>query len=83
MSIETNDQGSEIPQSTVARAARMVSIPMGLAGRGALGIGRQLVGQSSNVVFAEIQEKTAEQLFKSSWRTQRWSDEIWTSALGF
>ena len=64
MSIETNDQGSEIPQSTVARAARMVSIPMGLAGRGALGIGRQLVGQSSNVVFAEIQEKTAEQLFK-------------------
>ena len=64
MPSETNDQGSEIPQSTVARTARMVSIPMGLAGRGALGIGRQLVGQSSNVVFAEIQEKTAEQLFK-------------------
>ncbi|MEI7931372.1 MAG: AarF/UbiB family protein, partial [Actinomycetes bacterium] len=64
MSIEANDQGSEIPQSTVARTARMVSIPMGLAGRGALGIGRQLVGQSSNLVLAEIQEKTAEQLFK-------------------
>jgi len=64
MSIEANDQGSEIPQSTLARSARMVSIPIGLAGRGALGIGRQLVGQSSNVVFAEIQEKTAEQLFK-------------------
>ena len=64
MSSEANKQGSEIPQSTVARTARMVSIPMGLAGRGALGIGRQLVGQSSNVVFAEIQEKTAEQLFK-------------------
>jgi len=64
MSPEANKQGSEIPQSTVARTARMVSIPMGLAGRGALGIGRQLVGQSSNVVFAEIQEKTAEQLFK-------------------
>lgn len=64
MSIETNDHGSEIPQSTVARTARMVSIPMGLAGRGALGIGRQLVGQSSNLVLAEIQEKTAEQLFK-------------------
>ena len=64
MSNEANDQGSEIPQSTVARTARMVSIPIGLAGRGALGIGRQLVGQSSNVVLAEIQEKTAEQLFK-------------------
>lgn len=64
MSSDAKNQGSEIPQSTAARTARMVSIPMGLAGRGALGIGRQLVGQSSNVVFAEIQEKTAEQLFK-------------------
>jgi predicted unusual protein kinase regulating ubiquinone biosynthesis (AarF/ABC1/UbiB family) len=64
MSADANNQGSEIPQSTVARTARMVSIPIGLAGRGALGIGRQLVGQSSNVVLAEIQEKTAEQLFK-------------------
>ena len=64
MSSDAKNQGSEIPQSTVARTARMVSIPIGLAGRGALGIGRQLVGQSSNVVFAEIQEKTAEQLFK-------------------
>jgi hypothetical protein len=64
MSSDAKNQGSEIPQSTVVRTARMVSIPIGLAGRGALGIGRQLVGQSSNVVFAEIQEKTAEQLFK-------------------
>jgi len=42
----------------------MISIPVGIAGRSALGIGRQLVGQSSSVVFADIQEKTAEQLFK-------------------
>lgn len=66
MSSEANKQGSEIPQSTVARTARMVSIPMGLAGRGALGIGRQLVGQSSNVVFAEIQEKLQSNFSKYS-----------------
>jgi predicted unusual protein kinase regulating ubiquinone biosynthesis (AarF/ABC1/UbiB family) len=42
----------------------MVSIPVGIAGRGVLGIGKQLVGQSSSVVLADIQEKTAEQLFK-------------------
>ena len=42
----------------------MVSIPVGIAGRSVLGIGKQLVGQSSSVVLAEIQEKTAEQLFK-------------------
>ena len=42
----------------------MVKIPVGIAGRSVLGIGKQLVGQSSSVVFADIQEKTAEQLFK-------------------
>ena len=42
----------------------MISIPVGIAGRSALGFGRQLVGQSSSMVFSEIQEKTAEQVFK-------------------
>jgi predicted unusual protein kinase regulating ubiquinone biosynthesis (AarF/ABC1/UbiB family) len=55
---------TEIPRSGAVRSAKMVSIPLGLAGRGALGLGRQLVGQSGSVVLAEIQEKTAEQLFK-------------------
>ena len=55
---------TEIPSSTVARSAKMVSIPVGLAGRGVLGLGRQLVGQSSSLVISDIQEKTAEQLFK-------------------
>ena len=54
----------KIPSTTSARSARMVSIPVGLAGRSVLGIGKQLVGQSSSVVFADIQENTAEQLFK-------------------
>ena len=55
---------SEIPRSTASRSAKMVSIPVGLAGRSVLGIGKQLVGQSSSVVLTDIQEKTAEQLFK-------------------
>ena len=55
---------TEIPRSSAVRSAKMVSIPLGLAGRGALGLGRQLVGQSGSVVLAEIQEKTAEQLLK-------------------
>jgi len=54
----------KIPSTTGARSARMISIPVGIAGRGVLGIGKQLVGQSSSVVLADIQEKTAEQLFK-------------------
>ena len=55
---------NEIPRGSTARTAKMVSIPLGLAGRSALGFGRQLVGQSGSLVFAEIQEKTAEQVFK-------------------
>lgn len=42
----------------------MISIPVGIAGRSALGFGRQLVGQSGSMVYSEIQEKTAEQVFK-------------------
>ncbi|MEY3687155.1 MAG: hypothetical protein RLZZ73_1013 [Actinomycetota bacterium] len=42
----------EIPSSTAVRSAK------------ALGFGKQLVGQSSSVVFTEIQEKTAAQMFK-------------------
>ena len=59
---ESNE--TQIPSSTAARSAKMVSIPVGLAGRGILGLGKQLVGQSSSVVVTDIQEKTAEQLFK-------------------
>jgi predicted unusual protein kinase regulating ubiquinone biosynthesis (AarF/ABC1/UbiB family) len=55
---------TEIPKSTTARTAKMISIPVGIAGRSALGFGRQLVGQSGSMVFSEIQEKTAEQVFK-------------------
>jgi predicted unusual protein kinase regulating ubiquinone biosynthesis (AarF/ABC1/UbiB family) len=55
---------TEIPKSTTARTAKMISIPVGIAGRSAIGFGRQLVGQSGSMVFSEIQEKTAEQVFK-------------------
>ncbi len=55
---------NDIPRGGTARTAKMVSIPLGLAGRSAIGFGRQLVGQSGNMVFAQIQEKTAEQVFK-------------------
>jgi predicted unusual protein kinase regulating ubiquinone biosynthesis (AarF/ABC1/UbiB family) len=42
----------------------MASIPLSLAGRGAIGFGRQLIGQSPEFAFADLQEKTAEQIFK-------------------
>jgi predicted unusual protein kinase regulating ubiquinone biosynthesis (AarF/ABC1/UbiB family) len=54
----------ELPQGTSKRSAKMASIPLSLAGRGAIGFGRQLIGQSPDFAFADLQEKTAEQIFK-------------------
>ena len=54
----------QIPQGTSKRSAKMASIPLSLAGRGAIGFGRQLIGQSPDFAFADLQEKTAEQIFK-------------------
>jgi len=54
----------QLPQGTSKRSAKMASIPLSLAGRGAIGFGRQLIGQSPEFAFADLQEKTAEQIFK-------------------
>lgn len=54
----------QLPQGTSKRSAKMASIPLSLAGRGAMGFGRQLIGQSPDFAFADLQEKTAEQIFK-------------------
>jgi predicted unusual protein kinase regulating ubiquinone biosynthesis (AarF/ABC1/UbiB family) len=47
----------------VSRTARLASLPLGAAGRATLGIGKRLSGQSSEAVTAELQQRTAEQLF--------------------
>jgi predicted unusual protein kinase regulating ubiquinone biosynthesis (AarF/ABC1/UbiB family) len=52
-----------IPGGSVARTARLASLPLGAAGRATLGIGKRLSGQSADAVSAELQQRTAEQLF--------------------
>ena len=54
----------EIPSSSAARAARLASLPIGYAGRATLGLGRRLGGAPAEAVNAEVQRRTAEQLFK-------------------
>jgi predicted unusual protein kinase regulating ubiquinone biosynthesis (AarF/ABC1/UbiB family) len=57
------DLGREIPRGSVSRTARLASLPLGAAGRATLGIGKRLSGQSADAVAAELQQRTAEQLF--------------------
>lgn len=56
---------SDLPRKAVARTARLATLPLGYAGRTALGIGKRLGGAPAEQVLSEVQQKTAEQLFKT------------------
>jgi predicted unusual protein kinase regulating ubiquinone biosynthesis (AarF/ABC1/UbiB family) len=58
------DNRGAIPKRAVARTARMASLPIGYAGRTALGVGKRIGGKPAEVVASEIQMRTAEQMFK-------------------
>ena len=58
-----SDTGRDIPRGAVSRTARRAALPLGAAGRATLGIGKRLSGQSAEQVDAQLQQKTAEQLF--------------------
>ena len=56
---------SELPRRAVARTARLAALPLGYAGRSALGLGKRLGGSSAEAVMTEVQQRTAEQLFRT------------------
>ena len=53
----------DIKRGRAARNARLASIPVGMAGRAALGAAKRLTGKSKDEVNAELMEKAANQLF--------------------
>ncbi len=55
---------NDIPKRTVARGAKLATLPLGVAGRGAIGLGKRLGGRPAELVAAELQARTAEQLFQ-------------------
>jgi len=54
----------DVPRSPVTRAAKLAGLPIGLAGRTALGVGKRLGGRPAEIVAEEIQRRTAEQIFR-------------------
>src|SRR6476469_3217198 len=56
---------TELPRKAVARTARLAALPLGYAGRNALGFGKRLGGRNADAVMSEIQQRTAEQLFRT------------------
>ena len=55
---------NDLPKRAISRSARMAALPLGYAGRTALGVGKRIGGRPAEAVSAEIQVRTAEQLFK-------------------
>ncbi len=54
---------TDIPRRAFSRTAKLASLPIGFAGRAALGFGKRVTGLASEVITDEIQQRTAEQLF--------------------
>jgi predicted unusual protein kinase regulating ubiquinone biosynthesis (AarF/ABC1/UbiB family) len=55
---------SDLPRRAVTRSAKLAALPLGFAGRTAIGLGKRIGGRSAEVVAEEIQQRTAEQIFK-------------------
>ena len=55
---------TDLPRRAVTRTARLASLPLGFAGRQAVGLGKRVGGKPAEVVAAELQARTAEQLFR-------------------
>jgi predicted unusual protein kinase regulating ubiquinone biosynthesis (AarF/ABC1/UbiB family) len=54
----------DVPRSSVSRTAKLAGLPLGLAGRTAVGLGKRLGGRSGEVIAQEIQQRTADQVFR-------------------
>ena len=55
---------NDLPRRAITRTAKLATLPVGLAGRTALGLGKRIGGRPAELVATEIQQRTAEQLFK-------------------
>jgi predicted unusual protein kinase regulating ubiquinone biosynthesis (AarF/ABC1/UbiB family) len=55
---------TDLPRRAVTRTAKLAGLPIGYAGRATVGLGKRLGGRPAELVAAEVQARTAEQLFR-------------------
>ncbi|WP_371790814.1 AarF/ABC1/UbiB kinase family protein [Streptomyces sp. NBC_01471] len=55
---------SDLPRKAVTRTAKLAALPLGFAGRATWGLGKRIGGRSAEIVAREVQQRTADQLFK-------------------
>ena len=55
---------SDIPKWAISRSVKLASLPLGVAGRATVGLGKRIGGRPAEIVASELQARTAEQLFR-------------------
>jgi len=55
---------NDVPRNPVNRTVKLAGLPLGFAGRTALGFGKRIGGRSAELVAREIQQRTADQVFR-------------------
>lgn len=59
-----NERVIDLPRRAVTRTAKLASLPIGFAGRTAVGVGKRIGGRPAELVADEVQRRTAEQIFR-------------------
>ncbi len=59
-----NGRVSDLPRRAAIRSIKLATLPLAYAGRTTIGFGKRLGGQSAELVAAELQQRTAEQVFR-------------------
>jgi predicted unusual protein kinase regulating ubiquinone biosynthesis (AarF/ABC1/UbiB family) len=55
---------ADLSKNAITRSVKIATLPASYAGRAALGFGKRVGGKPAEIVTAEIQQRTAEQMFK-------------------
>ncbi|QKV92677.1 AarF/ABC1/UbiB kinase family protein [Streptomyces sp. NA02950] len=55
---------SDLPRKAITRTAKLAALPLGFAGRATWGLGKRIGGRPAEMVAREVQQRTAEQMFK-------------------
>ncbi|MFD3697406.1 ABC1 kinase family protein [Streptomyces sp. NPDC058646] len=56
---------SDLPRKAVTRTVKLAALPLGMAGRATWGLGKRIGGKSAEIVARELQQRTADQLFRT------------------
>jgi predicted unusual protein kinase regulating ubiquinone biosynthesis (AarF/ABC1/UbiB family) len=60
----SNGPVADIPKWAISRSVKLASLPLGVAGRATVGLGKRIGGRPAEIVASELQARTAEQLFR-------------------